>query len=382
MRWTEFKIAFVLLLALALCAAPASAGSAERVLPQSVDPGEVFRVTVNVADYGAAGQFLEELPEGFTFVGSTLPEKAVTVNGNRVSFLLMSEQSFGYILKAPASAGTYKFVGLLRDINKADFSVLPADSSINVRAPSSSGSYGSSGGSSASSSGGSSGSSGAGGSPEPQNNIEAKELSQEFITNGQHVKFEFPKGTTCIRYVEFDAKKALGKITTIVEMLKGQSKLVSSLPSGTVYKNVNIWVGTGGIASSDNIEKAVIGFRVEKAWLEKNGANASSLNLWYYDNVWSKLDTQKIGEDDTYVYFEAKTLGFGHLVIVVKNEKTDLKPSDSKEIVTITPTNSGANATSEPEKPSSKTTSFMPGFESAVTMSILGAVYCVLRKKL
>jgi PGF-pre-PGF domain-containing protein len=382
MRWTEFKIAFVLLLALALCAAPASAGSAERVLPQSVDPGEVFRVTVNVADYGAAGQFLEELPEGFTFVGSTLPEKAVTVNGNRVSFLLMSEQSFGYILKAPASAGTYKFVGLLRDINKADFSVLPADSSINVRAPSSSGSYGSSGGSSASSSGGSSGSSGAGGSPEPQNNIEAKELSQEFITNGQHVKFEFPKGTTCIRYVEFDAKKALGKIPTIVEMLRNQSKLVSSLPSGTVYKNVNIWVGTGGIASSDNIEKAVIGFRVEKAWLEKNGANASSLNLWYYDNVWSKLDTQKIGEDDTYVYFEAKTLGFGHLVIVVKNEKTDLKPSDSKEIVTLTPTNSGANATSEPEKPSSKTTSFMPGFESAVTMSILGAVYCVLRTKL
>jgi len=70
MRWTEFKIAFVLLLALALCAAPASAGSAERVLPQSIDTGEIFRVTVNVADYGVAGQFLEELPEGFTFVGS------------------------------------------------------------------------------------------------------------------------------------------------------------------------------------------------------------------------------------------------------------------------------------------------------------------------
>ena len=306
MRWTEFKIDFLLLLALALCAAPASAGSAERVLPPSVDTCEVFQVTVQCSDYGVAGQFLEELPEGFTFVGSTLPEKATTVNGNKVSFLLMSEQSFGYILKAPASAGTYKFVGLLKDINKADFSVLPADSSINVRAPSSGDSYGSSGsssgGSSGSSSGGSSGSSsgdssgsgGAGGSSEPQNNIEAKELSKEFITNGQHVKFEFPKGTTCIRYVEFDAKKALGKIPTIVEMLKSQSKLVSSLPSGTVYKNVNIWVGTGGITSSDNIENAIIGFRVEKAWLEKNGANASSLNLWYYDNGWSKLETQKI----------------------------------------------------------------------------------------
>jgi hypothetical protein len=78
------------------------------------------------------------------------------------------------------------------------------------------------------------------------------------------------------------------------------------------------------------------------------------------------------------------------LVIVVKNEKTDLKTSDSKEIVTITPTNLGANtptnlganATSEPEKSSSKAISFMPGFESAVTMGILGSVYFVLRKKL
>ena len=52
-------------------------------------------------------------------------------------------------------------------------------------------------------------------------------------------------------------KRISGKITTIVEMLKGQSKLVSSLPEGTVYKNVNIWVGSGGIANSDNIENAV-----------------------------------------------------------------------------------------------------------------------------
>ena len=143
MKRPEFKIVFVLLLALVLCAAPASAGSAERTLPSSVNTNEVFQVTVNVADYGAAGQVLEKLPAGFTYVSSTLPEEAVTVNGSKVSFLLMTEKSFSYTLKAPASTGTYQLVGLLRDINKTEFSVLPASSSIKVVTTSSGGSGGS-----------------------------------------------------------------------------------------------------------------------------------------------------------------------------------------------------------------------------------------------
>ena len=60
----------------------------------------------------------------------------------------------------------------------------------------------SSGGSSGSSSGG-----GAGGSPEPAKNVQVKELSQAFITNGKPVKFDFAKNATCVVYVSFDAKK-------------------------------------------------------------------------------------------------------------------------------------------------------------------------------
>ena len=133
-----------------LYAAQASAGSSGRVFPSSVTPNQEFQVTVNVADYGAAGQVLEMLPAGFTFVGSNLPERAVTVNGSNVSFLLMNEKSLSYTLKAPASTGTYKIVGLLRDINKAEFAILPADCSITVSQPSSGDSGGSSSGGSSS----------------------------------------------------------------------------------------------------------------------------------------------------------------------------------------------------------------------------------------
>ncbi len=160
-------------------------------------------------------------------------------------------------------------------------------------------------------------------------------------------------------------------------MLKGQSKLVSSLPAGTVYKNVNIWVGSGGIANSDNIENAVVGFRVEKTWLEKCGADATSLALWNYDKAWSKLETQKVGEDSTYVFFDAKTPGFGPFAIVVPDENIEVKPSDS---AASTPkNNSKSNPASDAEKPSGL--SSLPGFESAIAIGVLGAVYQVLRRK-
>jgi len=373
MKRPEFKIAFVLLLTLVLCTVPASAGSAERTIPSSVSTSEVFQVTISVADYGAAGQVLEKIPAGFTYISSTLPEEAVTVNGNKISFLLINDKSFSYTLKAPESSGTYQFVGILRDINKAEFSVLPASSSIKVVSTS-----GSSGGGSHKSSSSSSSSGGAGGSPELQSNVEAKELSQAFVTAGNHVKFDFPNGVTCIRYVEFDAKKTLGKITTIVEMLKSQSKLVPDLPGGTVYKNVNIWVGSGGIANSDNIKNAVVGFRVEKAWLEENKIDADSLNLWYYDNAWNKLDTTKLDEDsDTYIYFEAKTPGFGPFAIVATNGPN----SGSIEVEPVPTDDAEPGMESEPAGASSGGWRSTPGFESAAFLGTVGAAYCVMRRK-
>ena len=60
-----------------------------------------------------------------------------------------------------------------------------------------------SGGSSSSGSSRSSGGSGgggAGGSPEPQNNVETKEISQTFVTSGNPAKFDFPRNATSVLY--------------------------------------------------------------------------------------------------------------------------------------------------------------------------------------
>ena len=161
-----------------------------------------------------------------------------------------------------------------------------------------------------------SGGGGAGGSPEPAKNVEVKELSQAFITSGKPVKFDFAKNATCVVYLSFDAKKTFGKTTTIAEMLKGKSALVSELPSGEVYKSFNVWVGNGGVASSKNIENPVVCFKVEKSWIQDKKIDQASITLnRYNDKKWEQLPVSLSGEDDKFLYFTAKTPGFSSFAI-------------------------------------------------------------------
>lgn len=197
----------------------------------------------------------------------------------------------------------------------------------------------SSGGSSHHSSGGSSGGSGggsggggAGGSPEPAKNVEVKELSQAFITNGKEAKFDFSKNATCVVYVSFDSKKTLGKTTTIAEMLKNKSALVSELPAGEVYKSFNVWVGNGGIASSKNIENPAICFKVEKSWLQDKSIDLSSITLnWCNDKKWEQLPVNMSGEDASYLYFTANVSGYSFCAITGKAKSAPEQQETSEQ---------------------------------------------------
>ncbi|MGB9133499.1 MAG: PGF-pre-PGF domain-containing protein [Methanosarcina sp.] len=242
----------------------------------------------------------------------------------------------------------------------------------------------------ASSSGGSSGSSsgssgGAGGSPEPAKNIEVKELSQAFVTSGNPAKFNFPKNATSVTYITFDTKKTAGKTTTIVEMLKGKSTLVSDLPSGELYKSFNIWVGNSGFATSKNIENAVIGFKVEKSWMQDKGIDRSSIVLnRYSDSKWSQLSTSLSGEDDGYMYFTAETPGFSPFAVTsktaVKESGTEMQSESSTAgIEENTENTADVEQQSENEGNTSKGES-TPGFEMIYGIAGFFAVSLYRRK--
>ena len=123
--------------------------------------------------------------------------------------------------------------------------------------------------------------------------------------------------------MSFDSKKTVGKTTTISEMLKGKSTLVSGLPFDEVYKSLNIWVGNGGYGTSTNIENADVCFKVEKSWIKDRKIEQSSITLnRYSDKKWNQLPTSLLSEDDKYLYFTAKTPGFSPFAITGKTMAT------------------------------------------------------------
>ncbi|MGB4161693.1 MAG: PGF-pre-PGF domain-containing protein [Methanosarcina flavescens] len=196
---------------------------------------------------------------------------------------------------------------------------------------SNSNSDGNSGGSKKSGGSNRGGGGGGGGSPEPAKNVEVKELSQAYVKSGKPVKFEFAKNATCVMYVSFDAKKTLGKTTTIAEQLKGKSALVSELPSGEVYKSFNTWIGSGGVATSKNIENQTVCFKVEKAWIQDKKIYPDSITLnGYVEKEWKQLPVEPSGKDDKFLYFTAKAPGVSSFAITGNAERA------SEEVVTET----------------------------------------------
>ena len=81
----------------------------------SVTPGGLLEVSVVAERHGAIGQVEETLPEGFVYLGSDLPDAAVSVQGQSVAFTLFQSSSFTYVVSAPAQEGVYAFTGIVKD---------------------------------------------------------------------------------------------------------------------------------------------------------------------------------------------------------------------------------------------------------------------------
>ena len=77
-----------------------------------MDRGGQVVVTIEVSGYGAVGQVVETLPEGFTYVSSNLGESAVA-DGQTVTFTLIDEESsFTYRVTAPDRDYRFTFRGI------------------------------------------------------------------------------------------------------------------------------------------------------------------------------------------------------------------------------------------------------------------------------
>jgi len=157
-------------------------------------------------------------------------------------------------------------------------------------------------------------------SKEPAKNVASEELATRNIMSGNHIRYDFLQNSTCIMYMEYDAKRTFQKTTTTVEELKSKSIFVPERASGSVYKYVNIWVGDNGGGLPTSLTNGVIGFRVEKSWIKNNSVNESLITLQWYNQSWEPLYTKKVGEDNNYSYFTSTAPGFSFFAITYPGE--------------------------------------------------------------
>jgi PGF-pre-PGF domain-containing protein len=217
---------------------------------------------------------------------------------------------------------------------------------------------------------GSSGSSGGGGgggvnSGEPFENMELSEIREADLVAGMPVTFRFTNPQLAVYELVITANVSAGLTSVKVEQLKGTSKLVASPPSGSIHKNVNIWLGSSGFAVPSNIREGIIKFKVNNTWLSSENIDASTISMMRWDgSQWISLETKQVSTDDNFAYYEAKSNSFSPFVI--SGVKADPTP------VTTTP---GVSQTAAPLAIVPPTTSLNWILYVIVAIIIIVAVY-------
>ncbi|UGV41649.1 PKD domain-containing protein [Methanococcoides orientis] len=160
----------------------------------------------------------------------------------------------------------------------------------------------------------SSGGGGGGGSSttaEDYDNIAVKDVAVRHMIKDLERSFTFRNEGIDITYINISTDLNMGEVKAIVESLKSTSSMASNPTEGRVYKNINIWVGDDRLKSS--LTTSDVGFRVNSTWLEDNGVSEYSVKLSIYrSGDWHVLPTEKIDEDDEYIYYETSTSGDLH----------------------------------------------------------------------
>ncbi len=202
-----------------------------------------------------------------------------------------------------------------------------------------------------SSGGGGSGSGGSGGgvSGENYSNIELKEKYEETIYKDTQTSYKFKNARNPIMFINITGNVSAGLVNTIVEVLGGTSTLIGETPPGIVYKNINIWVGSSGFATSTNIKEATILFRVDNVWIDSNAIARSDIKMVRWDNgKWISLITSEKMKDGTYTFFEGKTSSFSSFAITGIN--TSIRSFDATP-AHATPAGTPSTGANTSEKP-------------------------------
>ncbi|QLC50716.1 PGF-pre-PGF domain-containing protein [Methanolobus zinderi] len=231
---------------------------------------------------------------------------------------------------------------------------------------------------SSSSGGGGGGGGGGGASGEEYENIAHKAVKKVYMQKDVLAEYEFTGEENPISIVSFTPKLNAGMIDVTIEVLHDTSALVDSKPNGKVYRNMNIWVGKGGWASSSTISGPEVSFSVEKSWLEENDIDSANVRLMRYTTEWNQLETAIADEDSDFVYFTAKTPGFSPFAISAVEDTSIVEASEDES---ETSDDTGLQEENEGTEQQEETSNGLPGFSALTLIGMLAVAFVASRRK-
>lgn len=214
-------------------------------------------------------------------------------------------------------------------------------------------------------------------SGEAAENILFSEVKSEFVNIDSEISYSFNLEGNIIRNINFTGLTNSGTVVARVEILKNTSTLVDNDPPDIVYKNLNIWIGNSGWATSKNIVDPRIYFIVKKTWINENNIDEGSIRLnRYSEGKWNPLETTEIDEDFDYLYFMANTPGFSPFAITGQKKQTgDLQPT-----INIVLTQSESKSNTSQNESETKSHRAIPGFDILIAVIGLSIIIFVNRK--
>ena len=125
---------------------------------------------------------------------------------------------------------------------------------------------------------------------------------------------------TVIAEVQFTAAKSLTDVkVTVIELNDKPENISLNLEKNeSVYHYLDIKLTSDEVyVSEDDIDTMKFTFKVEQTWIAENNIDKETILLIrYHDGEWQNLSTTLLSENDTYVFFEAETLGCSTFAVV------------------------------------------------------------------
>jgi PGF-pre-PGF domain-containing protein len=154
---------------------------------------------------------------------------------------------------------------------------------------------------------------------EEQEEIIAEENIIVNASSGEHIEITLePPEDAYIYNINLTLKKDVSNIGFSETKLITTPEGIPLISNAVVYVYLNLKLTGDGIYLAENdIESLKFKYKVEKTWLTAHNINKETVQLVRYHNgTWHNLTTQRIDEDDIYVYYESDSPGCSTFAIV------------------------------------------------------------------